>query len=126
MNINSEDILDASTAGKTLLTAADEAAQRTALGAAPLASPTFTGTVTVPAVTVSGAQVVGARKTGWSVASGTAARTTFATYAAPDISVVPTEAEVQAVADHVQILSQRLKALIDDLHQTAGHGLIGT
>jgi hypothetical protein len=71
-------------------------------------------------------QVVGARKTGWTPATGTAARGTFATYSAPNISATPTEAEVQAIADHVQILSQRLKALIDDLHATAGHGLIGT
>lgn len=71
-------------------------------------------------------QLLSARKTGWAVATGTAERTTFATYTAPDISAAYTEAEVQAIADHVQILSRRLKALIDDLHQTAGHGLIGT
>jgi len=71
-------------------------------------------------------QVVGARKTGWGTASGTAARTAYATYGAPTISNPPTQAEVQALADHVQILSERLKALIDDLHATAGHGLIGT
>jgi hypothetical protein len=51
----------------------------------------------------------------WVVASGTAARTTFATYSSPDISAAYVEAEVQAIADHVQILSQRLKAIIDDL-----------
>lgn len=75
---------------------------------------------------VSGNQVVGARKTGWSAATGTAARTTYATFAGQTISASPTQAEVQAIDDHVKILSQRLKALIDDLHQTAGHGLIGT
>lgn len=73
-----------------------------------------------------GTKVVGTRKTGWGTATGTAARTTYATYASPTISNPPTQAEVQALADHVQILSQRLKALIDDLHGTAGHGLIGT
>jgi hypothetical protein len=33
---------------------------------------------------------------------------------------------MQAIDDHVKLLSETLKALIDDLHQTAGHGLIGT
>jgi hypothetical protein len=58
---------------------------------------------------VSGNTVVGARKTGWTAASGTATRTTFdtATVTLPQ-------------------LAERVKALIDDLHQTAGHGLIGT
>lgn len=70
-------------------------------------------------------QVVGARKTGWTTATGTADRATFATYTAPAISSPPTQAEVQALADHVQVLSRHLKALIDDLHATAGHGLIG-
>lgn len=54
-------------------------------------------------------QVVGARKTGWATATGTATRTTF------DTATVTTEQ-----------LAQRVKALIDDLHATAGHGLIGT
>ena len=53
-------------------------------------------------------QVVGARKTGWAVASGTATRTTF------DTATVTTAQ-----------LAERVKALIDDLHATAGHGLIG-
>jgi len=51
----------------------------------------------------------------WSAATGTADRTTFATYTAPTISAVPTQAEVQAVANAVQVLSRHLKALIDDL-----------
>lgn len=51
----------------------------------------------------------------WTVASGTASRATYATYSAPVITNPPTQAEVQAVADHLQILSQRVKALIDDL-----------
>ena len=72
-----------------------------------------------------GTQILTARKTGWTAATGTADRTTFATYTAADISAVPTEAEVQAIADHTQVLSCHLKALIDDLHSTAGHGLIG-
>ena len=51
----------------------------------------------------------------WSAATGTASRATFATYAAPTITNPPTQAEVQAVANAVQVLSQRMKALIDDL-----------
>lgn len=71
-------------------------------------------------------QILKARVTGWTVASGTAQRAGFATYTAANISASPTEAEVQAVADGLQDVSRTLKALIDDLHGTAGHGLIGT
>lgn len=56
-----------------------------------------------------GTQVIGSRKTGWSVPTGTATRTAFDT----------TTVTLQALAEHV-------KALIDDLHSTAGHGMIGT
>jgi len=58
---------------------------------------------------VAGTKVVGTRKTGWTVATGTATRGTFdtATVTLPQ-------------------LAEAVKALIDDLHQTAGHGLIGT
>jgi len=58
---------------------------------------------------VNGTKVVGARKTGWATATGTATRTTFDT-----ASVTLPQ------------LAQRVKALIDDFHATAGHGLIGT
>lgn len=51
---------------------------------------------------------------GWASATGTAARSAFATYAAPTISNPPTQAQVQAIAAHLQILSQHVKALIDD------------
>lgn len=70
-------------------------------------------------------QVVGARKAGWAIATGTATRTTFATFAGQTITNPPTQAEVQAIDDHVKILSERMKATIDDLHSTAGHGLFG-
>ncbi len=70
-------------------------------------------------------QVIGPRKTGWTVATGTANRGTFATFTPQTISNPPTQAQVQTISDHVVILSQRMKALIDDLHATAGHGLIG-
>lgn len=51
--------------------------------------------------------------TGWGSPTGVGDKTTFATYAAPVISSPPTQAEVQALANHVQTLSQHLKAVID-------------
>jgi hypothetical protein len=56
-----------------------------------------------------GTQVLGARKTGWSTATGTATRTGF------DTGTVT-----------LAQLAERVKALIDDLHGSAGHGLIGS
>ncbi len=53
-------------------------------------------------------QILGARKTGWSTATGTATRTTFATGSVT-----------------LPQLAERVKALIDDLEATAGHGLLG-
>lgn len=47
-------ILNVSTDVKTMLNAADASAARTAIGAAPSANPTFTGTVTLPAPLVIG------------------------------------------------------------------------
>lgn len=58
---------------------------------------------------VGGQGVVGGRKTGWTPATGTATRSTFDT----------ASVTLPQLAEHV-------KALIDDLHITAGHGLIGT
>lgn len=52
---------------------------------------------------------------GWSGPTGTAERSAFATYTAPTISNPPTQAEVQAVANAVQVISRHMKALIDDL-----------
>lgn len=69
-----------------------------------------------------GTKVVGARISGWGAPTGTAARTTFATYAAPTASGTYSQAEMQAVMNALQITSQRLKALIDDLRT---HGLLG-
>ena len=51
--------------------------------------------------------------TGWVAPTGTASKATFATYAASTISNPPTQAEVQAIANHLQVLSQHMKALID-------------
>jgi hypothetical protein len=67
------------------------------------------GVINAVSYNSTGVRVVGARQTGWALATGTADRTTFAT-------ATVTLAE----------LAQRVKALIDDLHATAGHGLIGT
>lgn len=84
---------------------------------------------------VDGQQVIEERKTGWSVDTGTAKRTANATYtvgSALTVSNPPTQAEMQAVVARQVLLenavrdqSQKMKALIDDLHATAGHGLIG-
>lgn len=52
---------------------------------------------------------------GWASATGTASRTAFATYAAPTMAASYDQAQVQALAAHVQILSQHLKAALDDL-----------
>jgi len=76
-----------------------------------------------PALHLAGTKVVGARVTGWTAATGTATRTTYATYAGQTVSVGYTQAEVQAIDNHVKVLSERLKAVIDDL---IAHGLIGT
>lgn len=62
-----------------------------------------------PRIRVGGTAILGARKTGWATATGTATRTTF------DTSTVT-----------LPQLAERVKAIIDDLHSTAGHGLIGT
>lgn len=50
----------------------------------------------------------------WAAASGTASRATYATYAGQTVAG-PTIAEVQAIDDHMVILSQRVKGLVDDL-----------
>jgi len=65
-----------------------------------------TGQIVGASFAAAGTQVVGARRTGWTAASGTAARTSF------DAASVTT-AE----------LAKRVKALIDDL---MAHGLIGS
>lgn len=51
----------------------------------------------------------------WADATGTLARTTFATFAGQTITNPPTQAEVEAIDDHLVIISQRLAALINDL-----------
>lgn len=76
-------------------------------------------------LSVNALPVVGARKTGWAVDTGTAKRTANATYSGT-AEVGYTQATIQTLMDAVRDLSQTVKALKDDLHGTAGHGLIGT
>jgi hypothetical protein len=86
---------------------------------------TFNDDVTIAAaksLKVGTNAVIGARKTGWTAATGTATRTTFATHAAQTISAIPTQAEVQAIDDDLVKVSQRLMAIIEDL---ISHGTIG-
>jgi hypothetical protein len=52
---------------------------------------------------------------GWAAASGTASKATFATYTSPSVDATYNQAEVQAIADHIQILSQHIKAIEDGL-----------
>jgi hypothetical protein len=51
----------------------------------------------------------------WEQATGTLDRSAFTVYAAPLVSDPPTQAEVQGVADALQVHSQHLAALIADL-----------
>lgn len=100
----------------------------TLAGKAPTASPAFTGNPTAPTPTagdndtsiattafVTTHAVARSTFTAWAAATGTAERTTFATYTAPTASAAYDQTEMQGVMDHVQILSRRLMALIDDL-----------
>lgn len=57
----------------------------------------------------------------WVDPTGTFARTTFASYAGQTVGAAYTQAEVQAIDDHVKVLSQRLAALISDLR---GNGVL--
>lgn len=51
----------------------------------------------------------------WATPTGTFDRTTFVAYAGQTVSNPPTQAEVQAIDDHVKLISQHLAALISDL-----------
>lgn len=74
---------------------------------------------------ISGTKIIGSRKTGWSVDTGTSKRTANATYSGT-AEAAYTQATIQALMDAVRDATQTIKALKDDLHGTAGHGLIGT
>lgn len=85
---------------------------------------------------VANLQVVGPRKTGWAVDTGTAKRTANDTYVAGatlTYSATYVQAEHTAMATRVaaieaalQNATQTIKAIKDDMHATAGHGLIGS
>lgn len=90
------------------------------------------GDINTSRVRIGGFTVLNGRKINWSVPTGTFERSTFATYDAPPISASPTQAEVQAIANHLQIVSRRLAALLNDFHANGnvsgantGMGLIG-
>lgn len=51
----------------------------------------------------------------WTAATGTAARTAYASYAGQTVSNPPTQAQVQAIDDAVKVISQALVGLITDL-----------
>lgn len=70
---------------------------------------------------INGSQVVGARDTGWTAATGTSNKGSYSTYAGATISATPTQAEVQAINDALKAASERIKALEDMLRT---HGLI--
>lgn len=80
--------------------------------------------LTGSAYKINNVQLVGARKTGWSAHTGTAKRSANATYSGT-AEAGYTQATIQALMDAVRDNTQATKALIDDLHATAGHGLIG-
>lgn len=74
---------------------------------------------------IQGNKVLGTRKTGWTIDTGTDKRTANATYSGT-ASAGYVQAELQAAMDALRDATQTIKALKDDLHATAGHGLIGT
>jgi hypothetical protein len=96
-----------STAGLLEQTGADTFTKR-AIGAGAATS--------IPTRADADARYVRQDQTGaWANPSGTLTRTTFAAYAGQTVSNPPTQAEVQAIDDHVKVLSERLAALITDL-----------
>lgn len=70
---------------------------------------------------VAGLQVVGARQTGWTAATGAALLGTFNANQAYTVSATYTQSEVSAMATGLQQARQRIKALEDALRN---HGLI--
>ena len=71
---------------------------------------------------VSGLQVVGPRRTGWTLSSGSPNRGAFDANTIYPISNPPTVAELQFLSTGLTIARQRIKALEDD---GMSHGLIG-
>lgn len=62
---------------------------------------------------------------GWNAWTGSSDKSAHATFSGT-ASVGYVQAELQAVMDAVRDATRTIKALKDDLHSTAGHGLIGT
>lgn len=78
---------------------------------------------------IDGDQVVKGRITGWGACAGTLDRTGFTAVDTGDLPIgaAYTQAEVEALRDHVVILSQALAAILADLNiDIGGHGLIGS
>ncbi|MDP8772038.1 phage tail protein [Serratia marcescens] len=78
------------------------------------------GSVNAASYKVAGIQVVGAQRTGWTAATGTAYRGTFDANQAWTIGVLNI-LQIQQIADSLTQARQRIKALEDDLR---AHGLI--
>ncbi|WP_336842192.1 phage tail protein [Serratia nevei] len=70
---------------------------------------------------VAGLQVLGARQTGWTAATGTANKGAFNADQSFTVGATYTQAEVQALADALKAACQRVKAL-EDMART--HGMI--
>lgn len=70
---------------------------------------------------VAGLQVVSARKTGWTAATGTAYRGAFNSDPTMPVGATYSQSEVQAIAYNLTATLRRLKALEDDIRS---HGLI--
>lgn len=70
---------------------------------------------------VGGTKVLGARRTGWTAATGTALRGAFNSDQYPSFSATYQQSELNTLRDMVVIARQRLKALEDDLR---AHGVI--
>lgn len=70
---------------------------------------------------VAGLQVLGARQTGWTAATGTANKGAFDADLAFTVSATYTQAEIQVLADALRAERQRTKALEDAMR---AHGLI--
>jgi len=71
------------------------------------------------AFSVNGTKVVGARDTGWTAATGTALKTTWATYAGQTHTGSYVQATVQALDNACRDATQRIKAL-EDMLRTHG------
>lgn len=86
--------------------------------------PSWDGSGNLTAVTykVGALQVVSARKTGWTAATGTANKGAYASYAGQTVSAAYVQAEAQQTDDALKALSRRFYSLETDL---TSHGLIG-